>query len=654
MDRKRSILVVEDERIVARDIQRSLVDLGYDVPTTAASAEQAIRLASERCPSLVLMDVQIKGDRDGIETAKLLRQRFDVPIVYLTAFSDPATVERAKVTEPYGYLLKPVKTNELRSVVEVAIYKHELDRQHRRRERWYSTTLHSIADAVISVDLAGNVTFMNRVAEELTGVSVAKALGVPASDVLNIRNRDSERLLETPIDQALRERRTVVFEQGKLIHAGSGVVRSINDSAAPVIDNDEVIGAVMVFRDVTHQKRLQQQLDVADRLASLETMAAGVAHEVNNPLSVVAANGAFVIEQLEQVQSQLVNCTSVPATNVALLQGAIEAQLELQSAAYRISRIIADLRAFSKQEREPPRPVDARHAIEWALRATADEVKTHARVVTRIEEVPRVDADETRLGQVMINLLTNAAQSIAPGNPAGNEISVNLRSDEAHVIVEVRDTGAGIPDDVRGKIFEPFFTTKPAGVGTGLGLSICQGIVAAVDGCIEFESEVGRGTTFRVLLPVPQREMPVGEAPRSTVSGNRRGRLLLIDDEEIVLRSVARILAPHEVICRREAADALGLLEHDSRFDIIFCDLTMPRMSGIDFYEALLRARPEIAARVVFLTAGATTPAAADFLATIPNVRVQKPFEVADLRALVQQVLAARGQEGPRGSAFLH
>jgi len=646
MDPKRSILVVEDERIVARDIQRSLIDLGYDVPATAASANQAIRLASERCPNLVLMDVQIKGDLDGIETAKLLRERFDVPIVYLTAFSDLATVERAKATEPYGYLLKPVRTNELRSVVEVAIYKHELDRQHRRRERWYSTTLHSIADAVISVDLAGNVIFMNRMAEELTGIPVAKALGLPASEVLKLRNKRAEALAETPIHQALREQRIIVLEEGQLIHAESGIARSINDSAAPVIDGGEVVGAVMVFRDVTQQKRVQQQVDLADRLASLGTMAAGVAHEVNNPLSVVAANAAFVLEQLERARSQLARCINVPAAEVQLLQEAIEAQLELQSATSRIAHIISDLRDFSQRERELPGPVDARHAIEWALRATADQVEPSARVVTAFEDVPRVDADEGHLGQVMINLLTNAAQAITPGNASENEISVALRSDGGHVIIEVRDTGQGIPVELRTRIFEPFFTTKRAGVGTGLGLSICQGIVAALHGRIEFESDVGRGTLFRVLLPISTAKSSAPEAHRSPVSGNRRGRVLLIDDDELVLRSVARILAPHEVICRDEAADALALLEHDSRFDVILCDLAMPHMNGVDFYEALLRARPALAARVVFLTAGATTPSTADFLATVSNARVQKPFDVTDLRALVQEVLAAREQQG--------
>jgi two-component system, cell cycle sensor histidine kinase and response regulator CckA len=642
MEAKRNILVVEDERIVARDIQRSLMDLGYDVPTTAASADQAILLATERCPSLVLMDIQIKGDRDGIETAKILRERFDVPIVYLTAFSDPATVGRAKETEPYGYLLKPVKANELRSVVEVAIYKHELDRRVRTRERWFSTTLHSIADAVISVDLAGNVIFMNRVAEELTGTTLQQALGRPAQDVLRILDAETRALSEAPVLQALREKKTVMLEAGQLVHAESGASRAINDSAAPVIDNGNVIGAVMVFRDVTHQKRLQSQLDLADRLASLGTMAAGVAHEVNNPLSVVAANAAFAVEELERLQAR-----AKDPQDAARLNGLIDVQLELKSATSRIARIVSDLRAFSQRERDAPGPINVKDAIEWAIRATASEVKARARLVVDLADVPRIDADEARLGQVVINLLTNAAQAIPPEQADRHEIKVALRTRRGEVVILVSDTGVGIPDAVRSRIFEPFFTTKPPGIGTGLGLSICQGIVSAMGGKIELESAPG-ATTFRVVLPPTQSASRTPTPIRPLANDGRRGRLMLIDDEEVVLRSVARILTPHEVICHRDAAAALALLQQDPRFDVILCDLMMPKMSGIEFYEALLHSRPALAERVIFLTGGATTPEAADFLATVSNPRVQKPFEVADVRALVQHYLAARESLRPR------
>jgi two-component system, cell cycle sensor histidine kinase and response regulator CckA len=647
MQAQKTILIVEDERVVARDIQRTLIDLGYDVPATAATAEQALQLASEHCPSLVLMDVQIKGDRDGITTAELLRERFDVPVVYLTAFGDTATVERAKLTEPYGYLLKPVKARELRSVVEVALYKHQMDRRLRQRERWFSATLASIADAVVAVDIGGSVTFMNRAAEELTGTALKDAVGRPAHQVLRLIDGEANALTETPVLQALREERSIFLEQADLVNAASGATRTINDSAAPVIDDGTVLGAVMVFRDVSERKRLNQQLELADRLASLGTLASGVAHEVNNPLSVIIANAEIVLEEIGEAQA-----STAPGGDPERgrhVAAAIQAQRELQSAASRIARIVADLGAFSRPKPELPGPLDVRDPIEWAIRSTAHVLDERARLTTHLEKVPRVAANDTRLGQVLVNLLINAAHSIAPGAPTANEVTVTTRMGEPdQVVIEVRDTGSGISREDLARIFEPFFTTKPAGVGTGLGLSICHGIVSSLNGRLEVESEVGRGSVFRVILPAskaPPSEVPpeprVEDGPHA-----EHGRLMIVDDDEMVLRSLARILGHHEVVCLSSAKEALAMLERDSRFDLILCDLMMPGMTGIEFYEALLEKRPEAASRMIFLTGGVTTARGADFLATVTNHRVQKPFDVRQLRVTVQELLAARAFHG--------
>src|SRR4051794_6296139 len=210
--RPASILVVEDEAIVARDIQTTLRDLGYVVLDTAGSCEEAIHRASIRCPDLVLMDIRIQGRRDGIETAEMLRRRFRIPVVFLTAYADDTTIERAKRAQPYGYLVKPIKSNELRSVVEVSLYKHEIDTRLRERERWFSTTLRSIGDAVVSADVEGRVTFMNTVAEILTGWHTEEAVGRPLEEVLRLAREDSHQEVESPIRRALRE--------GKVARAG--------------------------------------------------------------------------------------------------------------------------------------------------------------------------------------------------------------------------------------------------------------------------------------------------------------------------------------------------------------------------------------------------------------------------------------------------
>jgi two-component system cell cycle sensor histidine kinase/response regulator CckA len=638
---QQSILVVEDEGVVARDIQRSLIDFGYLVPTTAASASEAIQAASEHCPDLVLMDIRIEGSRDGIETAQILRERFHVPIIYLTAYADSATVARAKVTEPYGYLLKPVKANELRSIVEVALYRHKMDQRLRERERWFSTTLHSIADAVVTVDLAGNITFMNPEAETLTGMSAMEAVGRSAHDVLRLLDGHAQALADPPLLRALRGERGVIRVEAGLRNASTGVVRAINASAAPVFDQGRLLGAVMVFRDVTEQKKIQKQLELADRLASLGTMAAGVAHEVNNPLAVVVGNSEHIDALLERHRSALARAgiDLSPEVDRGLAEMA-EALRDVQLAGERIGGIVSDLSGFSRPPLRCAGQADVVGAVEWALRTTRSEFPSRAALLTKLDAVPTVVGDEARLGQVFVNLLLNAAQAIAPGSADQNEVSVVTRTDESGcVVIEVRDTGPGIPDHVRAHIFEPFFTTKREGVGTGLGLSISHGIVTSFGGELQVESEVGRGTVFRVVLPSAPAELKRVPAAVVAPPAALRGHILVIEDELMVRRVIERVLRAHDVVSVGSAPEALALIERGDRFDIIFSDLMMPTMSGIELYEELLRRSPDVARRVVFLSGGAITSKAEDFLQSIQNLRVCKPFKVADILDTVQRLL---------------
>ncbi len=635
---KTSVLIVEDEGIIAENLRELLTSLDYDAFCTAATSDEAVACALKKCPDVVLMDIRIKGKLDGIATAKLLSERFDVPIIYLTAHADAATIERAKMTEPHGYLVKPVRAPDLRSAIEIARYKHSMEKQLRVRERWYSTTVRSIADAVIAVDLGGKITFMNPAAESLIAMTLSEAQGRSAHEVLRLLDMESRLLAETPLDRALSERRPVEVPEVPSENA-SGSQRIIADSAAPVLDNGELLGAVMVLRDVTAQKRLQKQLEIADRLASLGTMAAGVAHEINNPLCVVVANAGLVLEELEGLRSPP---ASAAEQRAHMLEEAIEMQRQVLSAASRIARIVSDLGAFSRPQAQESGSLDVRDAVEWAIRSTAHEFRHRARLSTKLQKVPRVDADETRLGQVLVNLLINAAHSIAPGDVAGNEVSVVTRASESgHVIIEVSDSGSGIAPEVLSRIFEPFFTTKPVGIGTGLGLSICHGIAISMGGELTVQSQLGEGTTFKLELPASITQNPGSSLRPEPVVIERRGRLLVIDDEEMVLNAVARILNDQEIVCVARASEALDRLKGDDRFDIIFCDLMMPSMTGIEFYEQLLRMRPDLVHRVVFLTGGAMTSTASEFLHVVPNQRVQKPFGVRDLRTMVQKILAA-------------
>lgn len=642
-----SVLIVEDERLVAMDLQQSLNELGYEAAAIASSAEEALLRASERRPDVILMDIKIRGSQDGIETAKLLQAKYDVPIVYLTAYADESTIERAKQTRPYGYILKPVKAAELRSSVEIALHKHEMDRRLAERERWFSTTLESIADAVITVDPHGNVSFMNPVAEELTGVSRNDAIGRPARDVVRILDPEAR---ASPLEQALTERKAIWVEDAALQCPERGP-RMISDSAAPVVDEGRLLGAVMVFRDVTEQKLLQQQLELSDRLASLGTMAAGVAHEVNNPLAVIVGNASVARDELSRLLADLPMGARVRSDIRARIRDLHEAQSEIEEAAERIGRIVSDLKGFSRPEPKTPGQADVARAVEWAIRSTEHEFRHRAHVSTELGDVPPVALDETKLGQILVNLLLNAAHALPSGHVRDNDVSLHARLEaEDRVVIEVRDTGTGMPPDVLKRVFEPFFTTKPIGSGTGLGLSICHGIATSAGGELEAESQAGNGSVFRLVLPaVRQPTVREIEPPRPFEAVKRRGRILVVDDEEMVLRAMRRILDKHETVCMTDAREAVRLLESGETFDVIFSDLIMPEMTGMEFFEELCRTRPDDASRVVFLTGGAATARAADFLAKVTNLCLEKPFEVASLRNTVDELVASSsGKIGER------
>ena len=648
----RTILIVEDERIVAMDLQQTLQELGYDVPAIASSADDALHRAAERRPDLVLMDIRINGPRDGIETAALLKAQFDVPVVYLTAHADDGTLERAKHTEPHGYLLKPVKAAELRSVLEVSLHKHRIEVRLRERERWFATTLHSIADAVVAVDLDGNVTFMNTAAEALVGISAADATGTPVEQVLHLR-RPPGAAPESPMLMALRSGTVVQLTEDTLVNLTNGAEFVIADSAAPVVDHqrNRRLGAVMVFRDVTGAHELRQQLERADRLASLGTMAAGLAHEVNNPLTVIIGNSEFMDEELMDLRADARDLGVAGAATDQRFAAVADALHDLQTAAGRIDRIVSDIRAFARPAPPSRGQIDVVRCVEWALRTTSHEFRTRARLLLDLRPMPPVEGDEAKLGQVVINLLMNAAQAIPAGASDRHEVAVTTRLEGDEVVIEVRDTGMGIPPEVIGRVFEPFFTTKPVGEGTGLGLSISHGIVRAIGGDLQIDSRTGGGTTVRVRVPaaVARPAVPVVPAAGERIeAGAARARVLLVDDEPALLGVFKRVLKAHEVWCVESARAALALVDAGHDFDVIVSDLLMPDVTGMGLHAALMERRPAQAHRMVFLSGGAFTTQAEDFLHAVPNPRLNKPIEGRRLVQAIGEVLEREGRLPPR------
>jgi CheY-like chemotaxis protein len=295
--------------------------------------------------------------------------------------------------------------------------------------------------------------------------------------------------------------------------------------------------------------------------------------------------------------------------------------------------IALDLRCLSRNDEKACGPVDLPRVLDFAARLARHELRCRARLVKDYQAVPCVRADESRLGQLFLNLIVNAAQAIPVGHAAENEVRIVARhDDDGWVVVEVRDTGCGMAPELQERLFTPFVTTKPPGVGTGLGLGICQRIVASLGGAIVVESEPGRGSVFRVRLPAAPNEYAADAPP------HRRGAVLVVDDEPLLCRYLRRLLAPdHDVTVATSAADAVERVARGERFDVILCDLCMPRMSGMELHAAVQELAPELARRMVFLTGAACAPTARAFLDAVPNARIEKPFEPATLRAVLRR-----------------
>jgi signal transduction histidine kinase/ActR/RegA family two-component response regulator len=386
-------------------------------------------------------------------------------------------------------------------------------------------------------------------------------------------------------------------------------------------------------------KEAREQLARSERLAVVGQLAAGVAHEINNPLAYVLSNLRFIREEMEALSR---------GRDEAALGELREALVESEKGSQRIQHIVRGLKAFSRVDEDTREPVDVREVVEGSLRMADHEIRHRCRLVKELGPVPLVEASEGRLGQVMLNLVLNAAQALDPVPGKNHEIRVVTRtSEEGEAIIEVHDTGCGIPEEHRARLFDPFFTTKPVGVGTGLGLSICHGIVSAVGGSIEVTSTVGVGSVFLVRLP-PLRYTPVRRPEAACATPPRRpGRIIVVDDDPLVGKAIARRLARvHDVTTFERAADALRALEGAREADVILCDVMMPEIDGPDFCRQLQRRSPELLSRVVLMTGGAFTASTISFVAEGKHELLEKPIDEERL----EQVIEARIQ-GRRAAA---
>ncbi len=496
--------------------------------------------------------------------------------------------------------------------------------------------LESMSDGVLVANHAGEITHWNRAASATLGIGLAMGKPEPWLELGTYRADQSTLLVpeDFPLARAIR---------GEAVEHIEIFVRPVGttegkwlDISARSLDGDSG-GGVAVFRDVTAEKQARAQLFVSDRMASLGTLAAGVGHEINNPLMAVLGNLEMASADLEVIMK---------AHEGKIDFGELADELrDAHEAAQRVRNIVRDLKLFSRNDDDARGDVDVERVLESSIRMVWNEIRHRAQLVRNFTAVPTVFANESRLGQVFLNLIVNAAQAIPEGRANQNEIRIGTSiAPDGRVRIDVADTGGGMAPETLARIFTPFFTTKPIGVGTGLGLAICHQLVTAIGGEIQVHTELGKGTTFQLLLPPSGRiAVPAARLSATVTPVLRRARILVIDDETIVASTIRRALGEHEVVELDDAHEAARRIAAGEEFDVILCDLMMPTVTGMDFFQAVMQTAPLQARRIVFITGGAFTAQARTFLDTVPNARLEKPFEIQRLRALINERIQALG-----------
>jgi len=552
--------------------------------------------------------------------------------------NDPVTGRRAILLSEIDVTFRHEAEEVVRRVyseLESRVRERTLDLERLNRElgeerQFVSAVVETVGSLLVVADAYGTVVRVNRALCELTGYQAEELTGRPIWETL-LAAPEAE-LVERAFAQHGPRLHVVMPKTVEgMLRIKSGEARIVSWTNAALLDGrgltEYVIGAGV---DVTDRKEIQLRLQISDRMASIGTLAAGVAHGINNPLAYVIANLDYVRSKLALPWSEL------PPGQVREVRELLEESLE---GADRVRRIVGDLRSFSRQGDDRVQSVDLGSVIERALNMAMNEIRHRARVVLMLEPVPRVVGTESKLGQVVLNLLVNAAQAIEAGNVENNSITVRTLLDRhGRPRLEIQDTGVGIPEEYLRRVFDPFFTTKPVGVGTGLGLSISHRIVSEFNGEIGIESENRQGTLVWISLEAaPPETTPPPRPPTFPPPSNREhaARILIVDDEPAILRALSRVLSGYQVTRALSGREAVNYIEHSGPYDVVFCDVMMPELSGIDVYERARQVCPGQEDRIVFITGGAFTEHAAKFIDSIENHKLGKPFDAGEVRALV-------------------
>ena len=642
MGDQKKILVVEDEGIVAEDIFQSLRSMGYTVPKVVSSGVEAIKIIPRVRPDLVLMDIVLRGDLNGIETSRQIREKYDIPVIYLTAYADRDTLEKAKKTEPYGYLLKPFDDRELRITIEMALYKHQMEHMLREREAYFSTTLKSIIDGVITTDRNGCVTFMNPVAESLTGVPFSEAHGQPVERIIRLEKKKNREPVHPDFNQILKEGIYLSLCENCWLVSRSGDRIPVENSGSPIKNSrGEIIGAVLVLQDITEKirldeekERIRQELLQSQKMEAVGKLAGGIAHDFNTLLTAMRGFTDMALMRLDPMEPMH------------------DELVQVKNAAQSAAELTRQLLIFSQKHPLEPKVLRLNTPVTEILKMLGRLIGENITIVTDLNpDLWTIMGDKATIEQVLMNLAVNAREAMTEGGTLTIKTE-NVTFDE-HAItglegaragkfacLSVADTGTGISDDIRHRIFEPFFTTKGAGKGTGLGLSVVYGIVKEHNGWIHVYSETGKGTVFRIYLPAIRTRAKKESPVRKQIQPAQYARktVLVVEDQDGAREFTRRALVKlgFEVLASSNAGEALRLFQNqNNQVDMVMSDVELPDLTGIELMDQLIEKKPDLK---ILLCSGYT-----DEKSRWPIIRergfrfLQKPYGFTELMEMMDE-----------------
>jgi len=635
------VMIVEDEPITAADLEQKLGDLGYEI-SWFDTGEEAVAQARDLSPDLVLMDIRLRGDWSGIDAARQMRAERDLPVIFITAFADPDTIDQACQTQPYGYLLKPFTERDVAAAVQVAFTRVAAERSQLERERWIATALQSSGEALIAVDDHASIRFVNTQAETLLRMRAQDLCGRDARDVLRFATDELGGSAQ-PLDLALRDDCVTSSTARALLLQERKASLLVTYSAAPVHTHaGDRAGAILVFREV--EAGPMATSPGAHSLTALDKLSRRLSHEINNPLTYNLGALHLALRELDQLRamSSLASAqsdASGPQHEGQLLRIA-DFLRDAEEGATRIAGVVRELNLFSLSEREvaPHPPLEL---LALAVGLSKIDATDHVHIVREIEAAPLIKGDKWQLAGVIAYALRSALDALEQRSTGTITLTLAVGKDERGW-AELRVTAMASPgtEPAAAARAQPTHEIMPP---TTVSRNLAEQVLESHGGELVI-SDLPQGRTLQLRLP----PMSIAtEMATHGAEGSRRRSVLVVEDEPMSRCALEITLRPeHDVTAVASGRSALDLLAQGDAFDVVLCDLPLPDMNGHTFYERLHALRPDVAERMIIIACHPTGPHDSSFLQRMVGRRLDKPFNTDQLLSIVSARAAVQNAAG--------